>query len=335
MEWLAGDDGHRCGNTAPIRIEEVEFVVGMSLRRAFQMPDEWGLRDDDGQAIRSEHIFREKLGSAAQLCEAMRQLLGKRGDFQGVNRSIGVLEDGKNADAAGIEERGIVVSVAQVGLAFAKGFDFGRSEFRLASTASQDHGAARGELEFQLHTFWAGRGGVDLPLSQFIFPSGDFAVAGDFFREFLDKGRIDCGGDRRRKRTAFLFCEDGEKGEEIPSVTRRKGLRVDFKGRVEIPAGLGSKGLQEGVLVDRVISGLPPPLGSFQKRSGWSGQGEVDLFRNQIGEGWLGGLRFRRRFSNGSLMDQKFRDRHRVFAMTAVGAGAIANDAPGLEGEVD
>ena len=229
----------------------------------------------------------------------MRQLLGKWFDFQGVDRPIRVLEDGQDADAAGIEERGIVVSVAQVGLALAKGFDFGRSEFRFTSAAGEDHGAARGELEFQLHTFWAGRGGVDLPLGQFVFPSGDFAVAGDFFREFLDEGRIDRGGDRRRKRTAFLFCEDGEKSEEIPSVARRKGLRVDFKGRVKIPAGLAAKGLQEGILVDRVISGLAPTLGSFQKRSSWSGQGAVDLFRNEIGEGWLGGCGFLRIFNNG------------------------------------
>jgi hypothetical protein len=334
VEWLAGNDGDRCRNTAPILVEEVEFVVGMPLGRAFQMPDEWGLRDDDGQAILSEHIFREKLGSAAQLGEAMRQLLGKWFDFQGVDCPIRVLENGKDADAAGIEERGIVVSVAQVGLALAKGFDFGWGEFRLASAAGEDHGAVRRKLEFQLHAFWAGCGCV-LPLGQFVFPCGDFAVAGDFFREFLDESRIDCGGDRRRKWAVFLSCEDGEKGEEVPSVARRKGFRVDFKGRVEIPASLGSKGLQEGVLVDRVISGLAPPLGSFQKRSGWSGQGEVDLFRNQIGEGWLGGWGFLRLFNNGSLVDQKFRNRHRVFAMTAVGAGAIANESPGLEGEVD
>ncbi len=56
---------------------------------------------------------------------------------------------------------------------------------------------------------------------------------------------------------------------------------------------------------------------------------------NQIGEGWLDGQGLHRSFNNGSLMDQKFRDSHGMFAMTAVGAGAIANDAPGLEGEVE
>ena len=57
VEWLTRNDRDGSWNAAPIRIEEVEFVVGMSLGRAFQMPSERRIRQDNRMAILSHHMF--------------------------------------------------------------------------------------------------------------------------------------------------------------------------------------------------------------------------------------------------------------------------------------
>ena len=335
VEGAAGEDRQGGGGGAAGGIDEVEAVEVAVGGGRIEAPGEWGFREGDGLAVLVDDMAAEDVRGFDELGEGGHQGIGEDGDVEGVDGAVGVLEDAENAGAAGVEEGGVAVVVAEVGIDLAEEFEFGGCETGGGIGAGEDLGAFGVEAELKFDESRGGAGGS--PGKEPVVPALNLAEVGDFFGEILDEVGVDGFGKGIGEGSVLGLCGDLEEGEEVPGVAGREFGRVDLEGLVGVGVSRAD-GLEEVGFVDLAAAVVPPGVGGFEEIGGFAGEGAGEFFGDEVGKGGGSGRWgfFGGGSGNGVGIEKKVPgEGGGVFAVAAVVARAKDDGGAGEEGEFE